>query len=55
LTNASPEETGVKDGSHDLDRPAGPWSKAEFQEFIGALREQRGIDPEMRIGSQVLD
>ncbi len=32
---------------HDLDRFAGCWTKEEYDEFMGALREQRQIDPEM--------
>ena len=32
---------------HDLDHLAGTWSEAEYQEFMGSLREQRKIDPEM--------
>ena len=36
------EATGV-----DLDRFAGTWSEAEYQEFREAMKEHRQIDPEM--------
>ena len=32
---------------HDLDRFAGTWSEAEYQEFREAMKEHRQIDPEM--------
>ncbi len=46
------EATGVEKGRkkviyHDLDRFAGTWSEAEYQEFREAMKEHRQIDPEM--------
>ena len=47
------EATGVEKGKkkkilhHDLDRFAGTWSEAEYQEFREAMKEHRQIDPEM--------
>lgn len=46
------EATGVEKGKkkvihHELDHLAGTWSEEEYQQFMGSLREQRQIDPEM--------
>lgn len=32
---------------HDLDHLAGSWSRAEYEAFMEAARDQRRIDPEM--------
>src|SRR5512134_2211064 len=46
------EATGVEKGKkkilhHDLDRFAGTWSEAGYQEFVEAIKEHRQIDPKM--------
>jgi hypothetical protein len=46
------EATGVEKGKekilhHDLDRFAGTWSEAEYQEFREAMKGHRQVDPEM--------
>ncbi len=46
------EATGVEKAKqkvlhHDLDRFAGTWTEAEYQEFREATKEHRQIDPEM--------
>jgi hypothetical protein len=40
-------DRGKKMVHHDLDRLAGTWSEAEYQEFLEALHDQRRIDPAM--------